>query len=865
MPRYTNNQYGGTFGGPFLKDKLFGFGSALFDRTFYGASPSLSGTGTSGYFPTPAAIAQLASAYPNSPGVQSLALYNPYTITAGNPVAVGTPQTITVTDGVTPQTIQVSQYSRFLPQYSTDEEVLGRLDYQATPKDRFFLRYFYQLNPTIPGSGTIATGGYVNVTNRTHSVGADWTHIFSQRITNQVRYSFQQSALVFDGGGYASCTVSNLSGCPSAFTISNGTRTTVTGGTVSIGSFGLATNLPQGRTVKDTQVQDNATFVAGKHTILFGGAFEYQNSPNVFLPTISGGYNFGSTGLGTSIPGLNGLIQGVTTLSLAAGSPNIHFTEPDWAVYVQDDWKVSPSFTANLGIRWEYFTSSINLLHNISVANQTGPNPLFNTALPLSATTFPSVAEDYKHFEPRIGFAYNPSQLEALVLRGGYSVNISPAFYNIFLNSYGSAPVVLATTINNCSNTGLSCVPTGGSNSTSVRTQDTAYLPKGLNPGLFNQTLVPSNFRQPYTQTYSLGIQYQVGAAAVVEVRYVGAHTTGDFQSLNSNPYLAPVAAAFPNVVAPGSLCTAATSTLAGKADVGRLHCGQTNVRTRANTSFSVYNGLQTQVTTRAYHGLTANVAYTFSRAIDNASEVFGSGSGAGSTIAFSQNPLDNNIGERGVSGTSFPNVTSLGLTYVDPHFKQAHTLLGRALGGFQFNTIYLFNSGQPYTPYQSLGDSGGSFCDSRFNSAFIGLDSCRPILVNPNAPMGNVGYNSGNGVYNDRATGAIVARDAEHFLINNTAEAIALGNPFPGVGRNTLRGDTYNNVDASIYKNNQINERINVQLQFQMYNILNRGYYTIPDPNIDDVGANGTFGNFKGNPATNTNRHATIGARILF
>ena len=89
------------------------------------------------------------------------------------------------------------------------------------------------------------------------------------------------------------------------------------------------------------------------------------------------------------------------------------------------------------------------------------------------------------------------------------------------------------------------------------------------------------------------------------------------------------------------------------------------------------------------------------------------------------------------------------------------------------------------------------------------------------------------------------------------------MGNPFPGVGRNTLRGDSYNNVDASVYKNNQITERINVQLQFQLYNVLNRGYYTIPDPNIDDVGANGTFGNFKGNPGIN--RHATIGARLIF
>ena len=244
VPRYTDNQYGGSFGGPILKDRLFGFGSALFARNFSGASPSLSGSGTSGFFPTPAGIAQLASAYPTNPGVQSLVAYNPYTITQGNPTPVGTPKTVTVSDGITSTAIPVSQYSRFLPSYNTDEEVLGRLDYQATNKDRFFLRYFYQLNPTIAGSGTISTGAFVNVTNRTQSVGADWTHTFSSSITNQLRYSFQQSALVFDGGGYSTCTISSLQNCPSSFAFSTSVKTaavdTVTGAASVNITFSLA-------------------------------------------------------------------------------------------------------------------------------------------------------------------------------------------------------------------------------------------------------------------------------------------------------------------------------------------------------------------------------------------------------------------------------------------------------------------------------------------------------------------------------------------------------------------------------------------------------------------------------------------------
>ena len=280
---------------------------------------------------------------------------------------------------------------------------------------------------------------------------------------------------------------------------------------------------------------------------------------------------------------------------------------------------------------------------------------------------------------------------------------------------------------------------------------------------------------------------------------------------------------------------------------------------------------LQTSFTTRAYHGLTANVGYTFSRTVDNASEVFGSGTGAGSTIAFAQNPLDTNVGERAVAGQSYPNVTSVGLVYTDPHFQRSHSFIARIAGGFQFNTIYLFNSGQPFTPYQAVGDQGGSLCDSSFNSAFIGLDSCRPVLNNVNAPLGNVGYNAGSGVYRDKATGAVVNPSTEHFLINNVAEALTLGNPFPGVGRNTLRGNSYNNVDASIYKNNKLTERVNLQLQFQVFNALNRGYYGIPDASVDDAGS--TFGNFQGNAgskagngnAPGDSRNVTLGARLLF
>lgn len=883
-PRYDFNQAAGTLGGPILRDRLFGFASLLISRNYQGVTTAQSGIlgQSTGFIPTASGLAALQTAYPNNPGVQSLTMFGPQAINVGKFQYIGQPVTVNVTNtpGGTTIPIQVQQYSRSLNPHSTDKEILGRLDYQATKADRFFLRYFYQLSPSYLASGTVSTGGIVDVLDSVHSAGGDWSHTFGPRVVNQVRYSFQQATLKFQGGAFPNCTITNLATCPSslgASTSSSFKLATVNPGagqatSVSLGGFGLSTSYPQGRVVKDTQVQDNLSLNLGKHTVSIGGAFEYQNSPNVFLPNISGGFSFN---------GLNGLLQQQGSLGLAIGSPSVHFTEPDYSAYFQDDWKVTPSLTLNLGVRWEYFSQSINLLHDQSLAQQTGPNPLWSKLLPLdstatqSGTTFPYIKPDYKHFEPRVGFAYNPAGLKSMVIRGGYAINIAPAYYNIFLNSYGQAPVVLANTVPCAASASVvgTCLPGGGATYTSVHAQDNALLlavpagQNGLNPGSFSQTFVDKSFRQPITQTYSLGIQQQVGRFAVIEARYVGAHTSADFQSINGNPKIAAAQASFPNNPSFAGITPCAATNLPGfpvlsanSSDVGRVRCGATNVRIRSNTSFIVYNGLQTQLTTRNYRGLTANLGYTFSRAIDNASEIF-STFGAGATSAFPANPLDANVNERGVSGQSYPNVTSLGLTYSDPHFKNNHSFIGKALGGFQLNTIYLFNSGQPYTPYQLLE---GSFCDTSFAQAYNGsVDTCRPILNNPKAPLLNVARTTGNGIFTDISTGARVDPANYHFLLNTQAAAIIAGNPYAGVGRNTLRGNSYNNLDASIFKNNKINERFNLQLQMTAFNALNRAYYGAPDAQIEDSGAGNTFGNVTGN--FGSNRNIELGARLLF
>ncbi len=841
VPRITANEFGGSLGGPILKDKLFAFGSTLFRRITNGASPATSNTLT----PTPTGLTQLASAFPSNPFVASLVNNGPYSVKAGNPIPLS--QTTVAVCAAKVQScpagspmVEFGTIARLLPSTSSDQEDLGRIDFQATPKDRFYLRYMYQNAPTNNAGGTVPTGQFYDVQDKVHSVGADWTRTFSARWVNQLRYSFQQSTLVFGAGGYPTCVDASISNCASSVSV-NG-----------YAQYGPFNNIPQGRVVKVTQVQDNANFSWGNHAVTFGGEFDEQNSPNVFLPNTSGTFNFNN--------GFNYALAGTGTLTLANGSPSIPFREPDVAAYLQDDWKASKSLTINVGLRWEFFKQSVNLLHNVSVARQTGPNPIWDPTLPLSQTTFPYVPENYKNFQPRIGFAYNPSAFPGTVLRAGFAINYDPQYYNLFLNAYTSAPIV-NTGVISCNGTTVQCLPGAGTTNALVHAQDDQFNPTGVNPGTKTQTNVGIPFKNPVAESYTLSVQQQLGRFIVAEIRYAGNHSYDNFQSLNGNPSInvaAPASAgagyqtlahAFPNLYPASSYCTTP-----GAVGLGRPNCALTYQQTRANTAFSIYNSLQTTLKTQDFKGLTAQVGYTFSRTVDNASEAYGS-VGSGTTIAVSQNPQDPNYGERGVSGQSFPNVISIGATFIPKWYAGQSGLRGRLLGGYEMDMIYGYQSGQPYTPYQSvsaspnaaalgkipIGTNQGqalySFCDSAFNSAYIGNDACRPILSNRNAPAGTVGINGGPGVgYLDISNGNSINPSSVKWLVNNQYEALARGTPYPGVGRNTSRGNTINDLDMTLAKTIRIAERASAKFGINVYNLPNRAFYGIPDAYINNA-----------------------------
>jgi hypothetical protein len=300
--------------------------------------------------------------------------------------------------------------------------------------------------------------------------------------------------------------------------------------------------------------------------------------------------------------------------------------------------------------------------------------------------------------------------------------------------------------------------------------------------------------------------------------------------------------------------CTTAGFAGAGPAQPtntrGHVDCLHRNVVERGNYSWSKYEGLQTGLRIQDFHGLGADLAYTYSHTIDNSFEVF-SRTGVGG-LSFGPNVFNGNQPERASSSISFPNVFSMNWVYDFPFYKSQKGWVGHLLGGWEYSGTYRYVSGQPYTASQLKGETTSptlSLCDP--SNAFSGsIDNCRPIQSNPHAPLTTVGVCTNPAMANcglvDFVTGAPIASlSSVRWIYNDVNSAKFFGNPFLGVGRNTLRGQTVNNTNMGFFKNTLVNERLTVQFRMTVFNILNRQYRGVPDAFIDDVALTiPTFGN---------------------
>ncbi len=808
-----------------------------------------------------------------------------------------------------PILIQGARYERTLADPYTEDYFNARIDVRPSSRDSVRWSFTKQNQLNTRGTGTFSQGWLGDVPATSKNTSGNWTRTVSNTMFNDLRLSYASIGVEFGGG--CSVPTPGCIGRPEgsgrigenftniAYPTSLGITTTN-----RMPTLGPATNLPQGRLGKVYQIADNFTKVWGRHSVIFGGEFKYIDTFVPFLPAYNGAFTFNSLArIQNDWP---------SAITIADGNEALHFIERDKYWFIQDDFKARPNLTLNLGVRYENTGQPVNTLNDLTVPRESGGAPFFNPAVPLANRVVPRIPTDNNNFAPRLGFAYSPHFWKKLfgedqtVFRGGYSIAYEPAFYNILLNVATAAPslinIVVPTASLPASAANIGPMPNNPFGPV-VRANATAQgvLARGsLNPIFLTQTRVGSDFHAPYSEQYSFGMQRQFGRKHIAEVRYVGNHGVGLFQSINDNFFIGPLVngftaggvtypgfAAFAGIPVNGT-CTGIIGPFDNVNNCLNRQYNAAGITTRKNTGNSNYNSLQASYHGRFYKdSLALSMSYTFSKTIDDVSEIFN----FDGTSPNAQNPFCINICERSISNLDRPQAFSMNWVYDVPYFKEQRGFAGHILGGWQMNGTYILTDGSPYTP------------DNFINANVFGLGATyltagdRPFYGSQAAPVGSVGISQAdaNRVFgiacnpapcstnflfwsmnaiNNTGTAVPVTVNDVRFIINGPGAARIFGTPFGNVPRNALRGPRYNQMNFSIFKTTKIRERVSAQFRMEAFNVLNHpnpgigvarnGSGYLPSNNLTNAGISGSeFANF--GDIQYAVRVIQLGVRLIF
>ena len=262
--------------------------------------------------PTPTGVTLVQAAFPRSPIGLLESTIGPNAVAAGNPTFTNV-QNVLVTNQINPATgsafpcpagstgtngctaIEFGQISRFVPTPFNDYEATGRVDFKLSDKDSFFGRYVYprHLIADVSDGNSNDGGDFQDIPALSQQIGLDWARTFSNTFVNQVRFSYSRASVFFQEQSFPTCNSNTPTDCPTdALLIGEAAQDSV--------SFGVAAGFPQGRIINVYQLQDNASMLKGHHSIKFGGEFDQQRSPNVFLPVNDGLFVFPAST--TSLP-----------------------------------------------------------------------------------------------------------------------------------------------------------------------------------------------------------------------------------------------------------------------------------------------------------------------------------------------------------------------------------------------------------------------------------------------------------------------------------------------------------------------------------------------------------------------------------
>jgi hypothetical protein len=817
-PKYNQNQFGGNLGGPVIKNRLFFFfdyeGTRIKQGVLRTATVPLANERTGDFSPATAAAV----------GVKYPIIYDPTTCQpafsgsncqpfANNTIPTGSldptmqslmalfPLPNTTTAGSPPD---LNNYIRNALLTDFENNYDARVDWTASPSDTVFARYNYSnRNRDIPGylgglaDGT-STSAWGNQILKSHSAVLGWTHILSQSMVNEFRFGWVRD---FSYAQQQPFTLSQMAGSfvpgiPNNPAIGGGVPLT----TFSNFAFeGSADFLPKKQVPMQYQYNDTFSLVRGKQTLKFGASI-YLPMRNVFQDEPGTRGDLGFTGVFTcqhSAPGkcvsgtgfsyADGLLGYVQSTQLT----NVFFVDQRiWMAsgFVEDDWKVTPKLTLNLGLRYDFATPPLEANNRMADFDPTSGSLVFAKSGSLKNRAI--VDLNTKNFGPRVGFAYSPDA--KTVFRGGYGI-----YYSLF-ERFGSEDELALNPpflINKA--------PT--SNTAPVLSPSVGFPSNFLDPASINLNALNSfhiramalHDPTPYVQQWSFGIQRQVGQSWTGEVDYVGTKSTHlDVIRDYNQPIIS------------GGVSTGV---------VPYTNFGQ--IEYTAPIGYGNYNGLQASLTRRFTDGFEVRAAFTHSRSLDNTPEELESNSGDapdGRNYAAWYGPSDFDV----------PNRVAVSYVYELPFGRGKsmlqHGPLSWVLGNWQTSGVYTYYSGHPFQVNENDGNHNSILDPYGYTTATPNLVGKPRVIGDPDCWF----YASKNSACAAKApTGS------------TDAYAVTAVGAIGNVSRNSLRGPHIDVFDAALLREFPIKESWNVEARWEVFNVTNTPEFGQPTGNITSGG----------------------------
>lgn len=713
-----------------------------------------------------------------------------------------------------------------------------RIDYKIGNNDSIFGTFLRdQANYTQPDAfNDVLT---VSNTSRT-TIALEENHTIGSNFVNAARIGFNRDNVV---NQFTPSAINSLAGSTALGSLSGqyAPRLSVKGG---IADFfgGINAGSHYLHVWNSYQYYDDAIWTHGNHTIKFGGGAERMDYNEHTFQEPGGRYIFNG--------GYPSFLQGDPT-HFEAGLLNIvdnprEFRQSTFSGYVQDDYKMKPNLTLNVGVRWEPTTVLSDAQGRItSLATITSPYVTCGTPFSASAppynlpqqpgTSCGAVGPYYqnptlRNFDPRIGFAWDPLKDGKTSVRGSYGIyDVDPFAGYFLLQQNQAAPFLIFKSVgNDPSIQGANFTPGGGG----------AALATSTSSRLAVSTIENAPHRT-YVQEWGLNIQRQITQDLSLTVGYQGSHgvhliTRGDDGNMSG---------------APGSPNPALTT------PYGYLFPSST---AQVNPAFGViryinwnassnYNALNVNIDKRFSHNLQFQVAYTYSKSLDDTSQTI-----AGDTFANGINspmwwlpqafygPSDFNVGQ----------TLSINALYTIPTPKDWSGAMKEALADWELGGIFTFNSGTPTTPLMSsdslgLGNGGADpygpvvpvpGCNpyANYKGSQVGQPqwinaSCYTVPYMPTSFANSVpAAYACNGEPNAGQTGFVPLAPTGNSYCDNLMPFNAL--------RNSIVGPNFLDFDFSIHKTFPIKERYNLQFRAEFFDITNRTNFVPPQPNSGDA-----------------------------